>query len=152
MLKLPEIIKKYGEPGESKQSILYLPYEMKLSWDEKIRINKIRCHELIKPNLDKVFIQLMKYYGLAGIEELGIDMFGGCYNFRKMRGGSQLSRHSWGIAIDLNPTMNQLRWDKEKAQFALPEFKRMMEIFYDNGFINYGIEKNYDYMHFEIGQ
>jgi hypothetical protein len=110
----------------------------------------MRCHKLVASNFTEVFKDLLEHYGLEKIQELGIDLFGGCFNFRQMRGGSDYSRHSWGIAIDLDPERNQLQETKVTARFARPEYQPMIAIFYRNGFLSLGMEKNYDWMHFEI--
>jgi hypothetical protein len=98
-----------------------------------------------------VFVDLLVHYGLAEIKRLGIDLFGGCFAFRKMRGGNDYSRHSWAIAIDLDPARNSLKATSKTAQFAKPAYKPMIDIFYKHGFVSLGREKNYDWMHFEIG-
>jgi len=97
-----------------------------------------------------VFQEILNHYGLAEIQRLGIDLFGGCFAFRKMRGGKDYSRHCWAIAIDLDPERNGLKTTWAKAQFSKPEYKTMIDIFYKHGFVNLGKEKNYDAMHFEI--
>ena len=114
-------------------------------------VTKMRVHRLLALKFTAVFNDLLTHYGLAEIQRLGIDLFGGCFSFRKMRGGSDYSRHSWGIAIDLDPARNALKATSKTAQFAKPAYKPMIDIFYKHGFVSLGREKNYDWMHFEIG-
>ena len=109
------------------------------------------CHKLAADRFLAVFNGLLEAYTLPELQRLGIDLFGGCVNVRLQRGSkTKWSRHAWGIAIDLHPTLNQLKWHKDKALFAKPEYKKMIDVFYKNGFIGYGPEKDYDWMHFEV--
>jgi hypothetical protein len=153
MLTDQQIISKYGQPGDpSNLTILSLPYPMRIAWDPKVTVNKIQCHKKIANQLSQVFNDLLSHYGLPKIQELGIDLFGGCVNVRKKRGSkSKWSRHAWGIALDLDPARNKLKETSKTARFARPEYKPMIDIFYKNGFVGLGREKNYDWMHFEIG-
>lgn len=153
MLTTKQIILKYGSPNENGAGYLVpiiLPYPMRLSWDKNVKVTKMVCHKLVANKFLLVFNDLLDHYGYDKIVELGIDLFGGCFSYRKMRGGSEFSRHSWGIAIDLDPERNQLRETKSTARFARPEYKPMINIFYKHGFISLGLEKNYDWMHFEV--
>jgi hypothetical protein len=97
-----------------------------------------------------VFNDLLSHYGYDKIKELGIDLYGGCFNYRRMRNGSAWSMHAWGIAIDLDPARNTMKETKRTARFARPEYKPMIDIFYKHGFISLGREKDFDWMHFEI--
>jgi hypothetical protein len=110
----------------------------------------MQCHRLAHDKFKAVFTEILQVYGYERIVELGIDLFGGCFNFRAMRGGTAPSRHSWGIAIDLDPERNQLKETSKTARFARPEYKKMIDIFYKHGFISLGREKNFDWMHFEL--
>ncbi len=152
MITTKQAIAKYGKPNQqgSYLTTIKLPYPMRLAWDKNTKIDKMRCHKLVAEDFLGVFSDLLKHYGYAKICELGIDLFGGCFNFRAMRGGSDYSRHSWGIAIDLDPERNQLKESKSTARFSRPEYKPMIDIFYKHGFVSLGREKDYDYMHFEI--
>lgn len=147
-----QIRAKYGEPGDaSKLMIITLPFPMRLAWDTHVIVNRIQCHNLIAPNLLAAFDEIKAHYGYDKIKELGIDLYGGCVNVRLMRGSTKTwSHHSWGIAIDLDPARNQLKQNHTTAQFAKPEYKPMIDIFYKHGFFSLGREKDYDYMHFEI--
>ncbi len=153
MITTKQLISKYGKPnvtGEDYLVTINLPYPMRLAWDLNTKVSRMSCHKLVADKFIAVFNDLLKHYGYAKIVELGIDLFGGCFNFRKMRGGSDWSRHSWGVAIDLDPARNLLKETSKTARFARPEYKPMIDIFYKHGFVSLGVEKNYDWMHFEI--
>lgn len=154
MITTTQAIAKYGKPTDKGEYLvsIKLPYAMRLAWDKKTKVTTMRCHKLVADNFTRVFQDLFNHYGYDKIVELGIDLFGGCFNFRAMRGGSDYSRHSWGIAIDLDPERNLLKETSKTARFARPEYKPMIDIFYKHGFVSLGVEKNYDWMHFEIKQ
>jgi len=152
MITTQSAIKKYGFPNENPNylTVLNLPYPMRLAWDKNVFVKKITCHKLVSDKLELIFKDILNHYGINKIKELEIDIYGGCFNFRKMRGGNDYSRHSWGIAIDLDPERNLLKETSKTARFARPEYKPMIDIFYRHGFVSLGREKNYDWMHFEI--
>jgi hypothetical protein len=153
MMTTNEIVKKYGKPNETGEGYLttiLLPYPMKLAWDLDTKVSKMRCHKLAAETFLNVFNDLLAHYGLNEIERLGIDLFGGCFNYRKMRGGTSWSTHAWGIAIDLDPARNKLKETAKTARFARPEYQPMIDIFYRHGFISLGIEENRDWMHFQL--
>lgn len=154
MITDSELIKKYGKPGDVKNlSTLTLPYPMRIAWDKTVTVNSIQCHNLIIKPLYNVFKDLLAHYGFQQIQELGIDLFGGCVNIRLQRGSkTKWSRHAWGVAIDLDPARNTLRESRTTARFARPEYKPMIDIFYKHGFVGLGPEKDYDWMHFEIAE
>ena len=144
-----ELVKFYGEVGTN-QTTLILPYKMKLAWDLNTEISKISCHIKVKDSLERIFQKTLSHYGLEKIKELRLDVFGGCLNVRKMRGGSSWSMHSWGIAVDLDPDRNQLKWGKDKASFSKPEYDAFWKIVEDEGATSLGRAKNYDWMHWQF--
>lgn len=152
MLTTEKAIKIYGTPNDrgTYLTTITLPYPMKIAWDTKVTTRKMRCHKLVADKFLAVFTEILAVYGLPKIQELGIDLFGGCFNFRKMRGGSEWSKHAFGIAIDLDPARNTLKETSKTARFARPEYKQMIDIFEKHGFLSLGRTHNYDWMHFEI--
>lgn len=153
MLTSKQALAKYGIPSKSGAGYLItinLPYPMRLSWEPKSVVTNFQCHKLIADQLKAVFSDILAHYGLPEIQRLGIDLYGGCFNYREMRGGSELSIHSWGLAIDLDPARNLLKETSKTARFARPEYKAMIDIFYKHGFESLGREKNYDWMHFQV--
>ena len=152
MLTTAQAIAKYGKPNQTGTYLvsIKLPFPLRLAWDKNTKVSTIRVHKAIAANFLNVFNQLLSVYGYGKIQELGIDLFGGTFAYRAMRGGSAWSKHAFGIAIDLDPERNQLKETRKTARFARQEYKQLIDIFYANGFISLGREKNYDWMHFEI--
>ena len=150
MITQTQLINKYGTPnaeGKGYITQIVLPYPM--YYDGK-KVTKISCHKLVADKLLAIFNDILEFYGQDAICDLKIDDYGGCFNYRLMRGGTKLSVHSWGCAIDLNPSRNLLKETSKTARFARIEYKPMIDIFYKHGFESLGREKNYDWMHFQV--
>lgn len=138
----------YGPVGEN-MTKLEVPYKLKLAWSPNVSLTKILCHQKVAKSLYKIFEDTLKAYGENNIKKLRLDLFGGCVNVRKMRGGNSWSVHSWGAAIDLDPDRNQLKWTKEKAEFAKKEYTEFWKIVEKEGWVSLGKAKDYDWMHFQ---
>lgn len=141
----------YGRVGEN-QTRITLPYQMKLAWNTRQKVTRMTCHEKVAEPMQYIFEAALDHYGLDGIKELRLDYFGGSLNVRKMRGGSRYSMHSWGIAVDLDPINNQLRWGRDRAWLARPEYNKFWEIVESTGAISLGRRKNFDWMHLQFAR
>ena len=126
-----------------------LPYPMYyVGAIEPVRLLKLCCHRQIVRSLNGIFGDILKHYGsVEAVHEARMDLFGGCYCFRRRRGGYSLSTHAWGVAIDLDPERNQLgkKWEKNKGM--MPE--AVVEIFERYGWTWGGKWKLADAMHFQ---
>lgn len=137
----------YGPPCSVSMSRIEIPWTMKLAWDKKTRIQTISVHEKCAESLSRIFQDVSNTYSTREINEYGLNLFGGSYNCRKMRGSGRMSTHAWGIALDFDPERNQLRWDANKAFLARPELEPFWQIWEREGWTSLGREKNYDWMH-----
>ncbi|CAB4144162.1 D-alanyl-D-alanine carboxypeptidase [uncultured Caudovirales phage] len=63
-----------------------------------------KCADATRHALDAILSETKSDKRL--LTKSGANVFGGSFNFRLMRGGSKLSMHSWGCAIDLDPANN----------------------------------------------
>jgi peptidoglycan hydrolase-like protein with peptidoglycan-binding domain len=141
----------YGPVGEN-QTSLEIPYVMKLAWAKNTTIKKFTCHQKCTKSFYNIFEKVLKTYGEKEIERLGLNLFGGVLNVRKMRGGSSWSVHSWGAAIDIDPDRNQLRWGKDRAKMAHPDYNDYWKFVEQEGGVSLGREKNMDYQHFQMAR
>lgn len=112
-------------------------------------ITRLRLHKTLHANFLSILNDIVNHYGLSQIASLGLDQFAGSYNYRPMRGGSNLSMHAYGIAVDFDAQRNTLHETARTARFARPEYKPFLDIFYDHGWISLGRERNFDWMHFQ---
>lgn len=139
------LVKYYGKVGTN-QTKITVPYPLRIAWNVTQRVTKVTCHEKVADSVVRILTRTKDHYDNQ-IAALGLDLFGGCLNVRKMRGGSKWSTHSWGIAFDWDPTKNQLRWKRNKANFAKPVYDVWWSLWEDEGWVSLGRTRNYDYMH-----
>jgi len=145
-------VEKFFGPVGKHQTMLELPFPMRLAWDVRKLVYRFSIHEMVHDSAKRCFERIANEYDAEGRKLTGIDLFGGCLNVRKMRGGSSWSMHSWGIAIDFDPARNQLRWGRDKARLAQPDCKRFWQIWEDEGWVSLGRARNYDFMHVQAAR
>jgi peptidoglycan hydrolase-like protein with peptidoglycan-binding domain len=143
-----DVLKWYGAIGKN-QTIIKPSYPMVLAWDKTKPVKGISVHQKAAPSLKRVLDCIASKYTPQQIKDLGLDQFGGTLNVRKMRGGKAWSMHSWGIAIDLDPLRNQLKWGRDKARLAKPDAAELHKCFEAEGWYSLGRHKNYDWQHWQ---
>lgn len=131
---------------------LDLPFKMKIAWDLKKEIGGFMVHEKVHDSAKRVFDKVWAHYGQEGIEEIGVNLFGGCYNCRPMKGGTKWSMHSWAIAIDFDPERNQLKWSKKHARLAAPDAEKFWEFWEEEGWLSLGRARDFDWMHVQAAR
>lgn len=119
-----------GQPSATWESkcitTVKTPWQLITSWDGK-RVKAIRIHQKCADSLQKI---LNAIWAAAGedeqvIEDWGLNLYGGAYSYRLMRGGNTLSMHSWGCAVDFDPGRNGFGDPKpnfENCQAVLDSF------------------------------
>ncbi len=138
----------FGAVGEH-QTLLELPYRHRLAWDKNVELTRYSCHEKVHDSLSRILTRVLAHYGPERIVDLGLDLFGGCLNVRKKKGGSTYSMHAWGVAVDYDPGNNRFEWDWRQASFARPEYDAWWAAWEDEGWTSLGRARNYDWMHIQ---
>lgn len=134
----------YGRAGDENNLVSIVP-PFPMFYGGK-RIQTLRCHKKVSASLLRVLTAIGASYGQQrGVLEEAED-FGGCFNFRNKRGGTTLSVHAWGAAIDLDADDNTYRnhWPMQ-ADMPL----EIMECFAREGWVSAGAFWGYDAMHHE---
>jgi hypothetical protein len=143
-----------GAPGDLKNlAKVKLGQPVNLSWKPNYEIRQFDAHRILVPHIEQIYKKLFALDKQI-IRHSGILIWGGCYNFRAVRGTEQrdnppFSTHAWGAAIDTDPERNGLFTRTDKANLAKPEFASIHDIFRVHGFINLGTVKGRDWMHWE---
>jgi peptidoglycan hydrolase-like protein with peptidoglycan-binding domain len=147
----------YGPHGlpdgrEPPMVAVHCPWPIQLSWEPFTPVRSIRIHQKCAPSLQRVLDDVYRTYGEAELIRLRLNQFGGCYNPRLMRGGSNWSIHSWAAAIDWDPDNNPLKWNHDRATFARPEYKPWWEAWEREGWLSLGRARDYDWMHIQAAK
>ena len=142
----------FGKPGTN-QVMCELPYLMYGDYGYKIKVREFQCHAKVESSLKRIFQRTLDHYGQTEIHKLRLDIFSGCYNYRPVVGGSgSLSMHAWGIAVDIDAGHNQLNEDSDEAAFSRPIYAPFIDFWEDEGWVNLGRARNYDWMHFQASR
>lgn len=140
----------YGDPRstEFKKNLVTIavPWACTTAWDGK-PYNKLQIHKKCADSLQRVLLAIWDAAGRdqAKIDEWGMNKCGGTYAFRSMRGGKSLSIHSYGAAIDWDPTRNALGDSTPHLAKCAPVIKA----FKDEGWVWGGDWRKADGMHFQ---
>jgi hypothetical protein len=141
-----ELTAFYGAPGKGIVTVP-LPYPMRLAWDPTTTVTRTQCHHRVTTSLQGILESVRDHYGSIGaLRDARMDLLGGVFNLRRMRGGSSWSLHAYGAAIDLDPTNNGLTtpWP---AQATMP--LAVVQIFERAGWTSLARVIGRDAMHFQ---
>jgi hypothetical protein len=141
----------YGKVGEN-QTQIEVPFDMFLAWSKSTRIRKITVHQKVAESALAALQEIGGNYSTKEKADLGIDLFGGSLNVRRMRGGTAYSMHSWGIAIDFDPERNQLHWGHEQARLAQPDALDFFKAWERQGWLSLGRARDFDWMHVQAAR
>jgi len=125
---------------------------MRLAWAKDQIVTRITLHAKVIESAGRAFEAIASAYGPVKRAELGLDLFGGSLNVRRMRGGSAWSMHAWGIAIDFDPERNQLNWGRGKARLAQPDADAFWAAWEREGWVSLGRARNFDWMHVQAAR
>ncbi len=138
-------------PAWEAANIVYIPTPYRMTYaDQPVR--RIRVHRHCAPSLSRVLQNLADAAARHEpkdpqrlLDHWGVSLFGGCVMYRLMRGGSSLSIHSYGAAIDLDPARNSL--GDSTPRFA--NFPDVLKAFTAEGWIWGGTWSRADGMHWQ---
>ncbi|WP_416414496.1 M15 family metallopeptidase [Pantoea sp. App145] len=114
-----EVDSFYGDPrganGEESESwvaenIVYVrpPWEIVTAWDFMPVKSGVKIHKKCADSLETIFTRIWDAADQQQqkINEWGMNLYAGGFNFRIMRNATRLSMHSWGCAIDFDSAKN----------------------------------------------
>jgi len=82
------------------------PYPLFYSDGKRTPLRTLLLHKKVVDVYTAAYTEVKQEFTPAEIKENHLDICAGTFNYRPMRGGSRLSVHSWGIAIDMDPARN----------------------------------------------
>jgi hypothetical protein len=111
--KQSECITFYGDPKdpnfEDNLVLVPIPWMCVNSWDGKT-CKSIKVHRRCAQSLIRILAKIWEVSGKSQdkINQWGMNKCGGGYAYRVMRGGTSLSMHAYGCAVDFDPARNEL--------------------------------------------
>ena len=131
----------------SGKSLFGAPYTL---YYEGRPVRTIRVHRHIASHVQAALREVLEHYGTEEIQRLGLDLYGGSYNYRPSTGSSALSMHAWGIALDFAPATNAYHTRAPRATLSHPDCTPWWQIWESHGATSLGRTRNYDWMHLQF--
>jgi hypothetical protein len=147
MVTSAQCLKKYEDPTLEKGMVVW---DVPTSLEIGVIPKKIYCNKDLVLPLQQAFKNLIDTGCVAELKT-----WDGCFNIRKKRGLSSMSLHSWGLAIDVNSSDNQLgkSYDQLVKEGKKPFSEGFLQCFRDAGFDCGGDWKRRpDRMHMQISK
>lgn len=145
----------YGKPGTSEITsrlvTVHVPYVLRIDYDLSQTTQKVTLHEKCAESAELAYREIHKAYGYR-INPLGLDLYAGSYNPRKMRGGTAWSMHAYGCASDFGSARNGLTTRCPQAQFCASDYNDFFDIWEAYGWVSLGREIGRDWMHIQAAR
>lgn len=138
----------FGRPGDESNLVNITPaYQL---YYDGVPVKTIRVHKLVAKAVQEALEKVKAAYTPAEIHRLGLDDYGGSYNYRATASGKSMSMHAWGIALDFAPGENAYSMKSPKASLSRPECRAFWEAWESVGAVSLGRARNYDWMHVQF--
>lgn len=150
------LIKFYGDPRGSNGQVSKKwfsenmvkwvpPYTIYYSDGKRTPLKTIFLHKKVVDVFTAAYTEVKNTFEPKEIDALRLNISGGAFNYRVVRGGNRLSTHAFGIAIDMDPARNPYP-KKWKEGMINREF---CDILMRNGIWWRGHNGDIDPMHFQ---
>ena len=123
---------------EARMVTVPMPRPLPLGWDRKRFATRVRVNQAIAEEVDGLFKELEP-------EWHRLSTYDGGYTWRLTRGGSKLSMHAYGGALDFDAPWNRLGTEPTMDPLVI-------RIFVRRGWTWGGKWKRPDGMHFQFGR
>ena len=133
---------------EAANLIRWVPvYPMYYSDGAMTPLKTLRIHKLCFNAFEAAFQDVLKTLGHDYIAAHRLNISGGTYCFRLQRGGTRLSVHAWGCAIDMDPGHNPFPAKWTGGPMIDAKFAAILQ---KHGFGWRGAPGDDDPMHFQL--
>jgi len=142
------LIAFYGKPWEDGSLLVHVvpPFVMKYEGAviRGITIHK-KCADALTEALNTAWISYKK--DQAAIDASGLSNYSGSFNYRNVRGASNLSCHAFGAALDIDAEHNPLGAVKGRMPQEVVQAFKSVGAFWGGDFIH-----RKDWMHFQFAR
>jgi hypothetical protein len=123
------LMRFYGRPGQVAMANVMVPWHMIYAEPPHPHIPHFLMHVKCVAAMNRILQNIWDHYEQSqqAIEHIGMNIWGGAYNPRKIRGSNRWSVHAWAAAVDFDPDHNEMSYPPhpphKMAQPVIDAFK-----------------------------